>query len=135
VADLGLYLPGQAVFVNNDFLAENPELVQGFVEATMQGYRYADENPEEAAQIMVKYYPEIEAEVIEQKWDIIERVWYSPATEEHGFGYNDPQAYENLQTILMDTDLLDEPIDLDSALNNELLEGIPLEERPQPGDE
>jgi polar amino acid transport system substrate-binding protein len=41
VAELGLYLPGQVVFVNNDFLANNQDLVKGFVEATLQGYRYA----------------------------------------------------------------------------------------------
>lgn len=129
VADLGTFLPGQVVFVNNDFLAENPELVRGFVEGTLRGYKYAVENPAEAAEIMAKYYPEVEAAVIQAKWEIIQRVWYSPATDEHGFGWNDPAAYESLQTTLMETGLLSEAVDFDSALNNEILEQIDLELR------
>ena len=129
VGDLGLFLPGQVVFVNNDFLAENPELVKGFVEATLQGYKYAYENPDEAAQIMSKYYPEITEDVIKAKWDIIQRVWSSPATDEHGFGWNDPEAYENLQNILLETDLLSSEVDFSTALNNSFLEEIDMESR------
>lgn len=129
VGDLGLFLPGQVVFVNNDFLAENPDMVRGFVEATLQGYKYAYENPDEAAQIMSKYYPEITEDVIKAKWDIIQRVWFSPATDEHGFGWNDPQAYENLQQILLDTDLLSSEVDFSTALDNSFLEQIDMQER------
>lgn len=126
VADLGLFLPGQVVFVNNDFLADNRDLVKGFVEATLLGYKDAKEDPDEAARIMSKYYPEITEDVIKAKWEIIQEVWFSPATAEHGFGWNDPQAYENLQAILTDTGLLTEPVDFSTALDNSILEEIDM---------
>lgn len=39
---------------NNAFLEENPDLAKAFLRATEKGYRYAVENPEEAAQLLVK---------------------------------------------------------------------------------
>ncbi len=126
VADLGLYLPGQVVFVNNDFLANNRELVKGFIEATLQGYKYALDNPDDAAKIMSKYYPEITEDVIKAKWEIIQKVWFSPATDANGFGWNDPAAYENLQTILTDTGLLSTKVDFSKALDNSILEEIDM---------
>jgi ABC-type nitrate/sulfonate/bicarbonate transport system substrate-binding protein len=126
VADLGLYLPGQVVFVNNDFLANNREIVKGFVEATLQGYKYALDNPDDAAKIMSKYYPEITEDVIKAKWEIIQRVWFSPATDTYGFGWNDTGAYENLQTILTDTGLLSTKVDFSKALDNSILEEIDM---------
>jgi NitT/TauT family transport system substrate-binding protein len=126
VADLGLFLPGQVVFVNNDFLANNHDLVKGFVEATLMGYKSGAENPDEAAKIMSKYYPEITEDVIKAKWEIIQKVWFSPATDEHGFGWNDPQGYQNLEEILTDTGLLTESVDFSAALDNSILEEIDM---------
>jgi NitT/TauT family transport system substrate-binding protein len=126
VAELGLFLPGQVVFVNNDFLANNRDLVKGFVEATLQGYRYAKDNPDEAAQIMSKYYPEITEDVIKAKWDVIQEVWFSPATDENGFGWNDPEAYRELENILTETGLLTESVDFERALDNSILDEIDM---------
>lgn len=39
---------------NNAFLEENPDLAKAFLRATEKGYRYAVENPEEAAQLLIK---------------------------------------------------------------------------------
>ncbi len=39
---------------NNTFLEENPDLVKAFLRATEKGYRYAVENPEAAASILIK---------------------------------------------------------------------------------
>ena len=39
---------------NNDFLADNPDAAKAFLSATKKGYEYAIENPEEAADILIK---------------------------------------------------------------------------------
>ena len=38
---------------NNSYLASNPEQVKAFLKATKEGYEFAIENPEEAADILV----------------------------------------------------------------------------------
>ena len=42
------------IIANNDFLAEDPEAARAFLEATARGYVYAAENPEEAADMLIK---------------------------------------------------------------------------------
>ncbi|MBR6567776.1 MAG: ABC transporter substrate-binding protein [Clostridia bacterium] len=42
------------IVANNTFLEENPEKAKAFLRATEKGYRYAAENPEEAAQLLIK---------------------------------------------------------------------------------
>lgn len=129
VADMGLYVPGQVVFVNNDFLAQHPDLVKGFVNATLQGYQYENANPAEAAQIMAKYYPEVDPKVIEAKVNLIRSSWFSPATDANGFGWSDPDAYQALVQLLMDTGVTDKPIDLSNALDNSILQSLPMDLR------
>ncbi len=42
------------IIANNSFLEENPDAVKAFLRATEKGYRYAVENPEAAADILIK---------------------------------------------------------------------------------
>lgn len=42
------------IVANKDFLASSPETARAFLEATKRGYEYAVENPEAAAEILIK---------------------------------------------------------------------------------
>lgn len=42
------------IIANNSFIEENPEVTKAFLRATEKGYRYAIENPEAAAYILIK---------------------------------------------------------------------------------
>jgi NitT/TauT family transport system substrate-binding protein len=48
MADHGLELYGNAVMVNTDFAAENPDAVEGFIRATIEGWRDTVADPEGA---------------------------------------------------------------------------------------
>lgn len=41
------------IIANNDYLEENPEQAKAFLEATAKGYEYAQEYPEEAAELLI----------------------------------------------------------------------------------
>ncbi|MBX5442823.1 MAG: ABC transporter substrate-binding protein [Solirubrobacteraceae bacterium] len=57
-ADYGMPRQHTTVIVATDaFLQENPDLAKRFVSATEEGYRYAIEHPEEAAQILLDAAP------------------------------------------------------------------------------
>lgn len=48
MADHGLKLYGNTLLVNPEYAAKNPEVVKSFVKATIKGWKYTIENPQEA---------------------------------------------------------------------------------------
>ncbi len=54
-ADYGLDFPGDTLFTSSTIIQENPELVQKMVAASLKGWQYAVEHPEEAVDIVLKY--------------------------------------------------------------------------------
>ncbi|HOO63173.1 MAG TPA: ABC transporter substrate-binding protein [Synergistaceae bacterium] len=51
----GFGFPEDGVYSTESFYRENPEACQAFVEATLEGWIYAREHPEEALDIVMKY--------------------------------------------------------------------------------
>lgn len=49
--ELDYYTP--VIIANNEFLEKNPETAKAFMAATVRGYEYAIEHPEEAAEILI----------------------------------------------------------------------------------
>ncbi|WP_417275416.1 ABC transporter substrate-binding protein [Celeribacter halophilus] len=57
MSDYGVDLYGNAIIVNTDFAAENPEAVTGFLTAVAAGWKDAVADPAAAAETLVKYNP------------------------------------------------------------------------------
>ena len=54
-ADYGLDFPGDVIFTSKKFTEENPELCVRMLRASLRGWQYAIDHPEEAADIVLKY--------------------------------------------------------------------------------
>ncbi len=54
-ADYGLDFPGDTLFTTRQITEKDPELVTGMLRASLRGWQYAVEHPEEAADIVLKY--------------------------------------------------------------------------------
>lgn len=57
--DYGIDVHGYTVFAREDFIENNPELVEKFCRATEKGIKYTLENPEEALEIFMKRAPDL----------------------------------------------------------------------------
>lgn len=57
MADHGLALYGNAVIVNTDFAAANPDKVTGFIRAVARGWKDAAADPEAAVDMLIKRNP------------------------------------------------------------------------------
>ena len=53
--DYGIFEYGDCIIATDDMILQNPDLIERFVRAAMRGWRYAIENPAEAAQVTLKY--------------------------------------------------------------------------------
>jgi NitT/TauT family transport system substrate-binding protein len=118
VADY-VQLASNGILTNEKFAAENPGLVRAFVAAALKGVRDAIDNPEEAYQVCFNFVENLkEADEAVQKQVLAASVELWRAER---LGYSDPQAWENMQAILLEMGMYPEPLDLSKAFTNEFL--------------
>lgn len=106
------------VIANNDFLANEPETAKKFLTALKDGYEYAIENPEDAAQILCEAAPELDKElaVASQKY-LSEQ--YKAEVEQ--WGYMDPARWNSFYQWLNDNGLVENEIPENAGFSNDYL--------------
>lgn len=69
-SDYGLNFPEEGIYCSEEFYKANPEICKEFVTATLEGWKYAFEHPEEAINIMLKHIKEAKLPVnrAHQNW-------------------------------------------------------------------
>jgi len=109
--------------VTSETVIENhPDLVRAMVQGTLKGIQYTIDHPEEAFTISEKHVENLaalspaEKDVQRQVLDASITLWQTDP-----LGYSQPDAWENMQDLLLQMDLLISPIDLVDAFNNDYL--------------
>ncbi len=75
MADYGLNFPEDGIYCREDTLRARPEVCRGFVAASLEGWQYAFEHPQEALDIVMKYVEAAQVPTgrVHQKW-MLERM-------------------------------------------------------------
>jgi len=112
-------LAANGLLASEKVIAEDPELVRAFVGAFLKGLKDTIDDPEEAFTISEKYiegFSQLDADVQKQVLTTSVEQWKTDR-----LGYSDPQAWENMQDVLLDMGLLTEKMDLTKAFTNEFI--------------
>jgi NitT/TauT family transport system substrate-binding protein len=112
-----LELVSNGLITNETTLAENPELVERMVSATLKGIQFTVENPEEAFQICFKYVEGLEDADQEVQFEVLKASIGLYQTDP--YGYSHPEAWENMQRVLLQMGLMKKEIDLENTYTNE----------------
>jgi NitT/TauT family transport system substrate-binding protein len=118
VADY-VQLASNGILASEKVIAENPDLVRAFVGAFLKSLKYTIENPEEAFTLSEAHIPnfaDLDADVQKQILATSIEQWQAER-----LGYSDPQAWENMQAVLLDMGLITEKMDLSKAYTNEFI--------------
>ena len=92
MADHGVDLYGNAIIVNTDFAAENPEVVRGFLEAVGRGWAAAIADPEAATASLMERNPAADAALERRRLQLaIDANVLTDAVRENGMGHVDPE--------------------------------------------
>jgi NitT/TauT family transport system substrate-binding protein len=127
-ADHGYDALGSGLFTNEELLDGDPDLVQRFVAAYLQGLRWVIDNPSESAALLSQSRPQLaqsEGLFTAQLQADIESTFTSPVTERHGVGYADPTAWEATVRMLDEQGLLEGSVDAADAYDNRFVEKAP----------
>jgi NitT/TauT family transport system substrate-binding protein len=112
-------LSSNGLVTNEITLAENPQLVRAMVTAILQGIEYTLHNPDQAYEICKKYVENLaQAEQEVQMAVLLASIEF---WRNDPLGYSDPNAWENMQQVLLEMNLLTQPQDLSEAFSNDFL--------------
>ena len=112
-------LVGNGIITNEKTLAENPDLVRAVVEATLRSLDYVMDHPEESFEISKKYVDNLaDADQEVQMQVLLNSIELWRAER---MGYSNPQAWENMQRIMVKMGLLTKEMDLASAFTNQFI--------------
>lgn len=110
-------LVANGILTNEKTIAENPQLVQGFINAFMRGLRDTLADPDAAYEISKKFVEGLDA----GRKGVLEASLPLWGTEP--LGRTDPASWVVTQNVLLEMGLLAEPLpDLDAAYTNEFVE-------------
>lgn len=94
-----------AWFSSNDYVEQNPEVVEAFTEAMAESQRYADENPDAVREILPTY-TDLDEDVIEQ------------LTLSHYPAAVNMDSLEQINEISAETGVIEEEVDLDELFGD-----------------
>ena len=118
VADY-VHLTSNGILSNENTIADNPDLVQRMVQATLKGVAYSLDNPEEAFEICKKFIEVMDPaqEQVQSQVLLASMEYWKSDTP----GFSDAQAWENMQTVLLEMGLLEHPLNLSEAFTNQFV--------------
>lgn len=86
---LDYYTP--ILIANKNFIENNKEKVIKFLKATKKGYEFASKNPEKSAEILLKYFPEIDKDLALESQKYLANQYIT----EDGWGLIDSNRWNN----------------------------------------
>jgi len=104
-ADYGVNMYADVLFATEDTINNNPELVEKFLRATLNGWQYAIENEDETVDVILKYATDRtkshEAYMLKTEIPLIH-------TGESPLGWMDEEGWEQVQGVLLTEGIIEE---------------------------
>ncbi|MCP3874912.1 MAG: ABC transporter substrate-binding protein [Desulfobacteraceae bacterium] len=123
-ADYELGFSGDVLFTSQKIKKENPQLCLKMLRASLRGWQYALENPEEAAKIVIKHDKAGVATFDHQKKMMLEIAKLVKGSENTKMGYSNPEVLARMIDLLVQYKVLDSPIELEKVYTTEFINQI-----------
>lgn len=104
-SDYGVDWYTPVIIANNDYIEKNNDLISKFIKATQKGYKYAKNNPDKSADILVKQVPELDPELVAPSELFLAEHFEN---KDGGFGYQSPKMWEDFTNWLIENEIITE---------------------------
>ena len=119
--EFGVEFYGDTLVAKTEYIEENPELVNRFVDASRRGWVYAMLNPDETIEILSKYSDK-KKDQLEYEADTTIPLLKSETSLAHGFGWMEEDRFDYTQRKLKEAGMVDALVDIDTTMTNEFLQ-------------
>jgi NitT/TauT family transport system substrate-binding protein len=120
-ADCGVTAVSNGIVVHNDLIREEPELIRGFVAATLKGFLHGRQNVDEMIAIARKYSPAIEPAIARREAEMSWQSWVSPNTAGKPFGWMAQKDWQETVDVLKQYGGVATPLEAQQLYTNEFV--------------
>lgn len=111
-------LASNGLVTNESTIQNNPDLIRRLNKAILKGIEDTLTNPDEAFEISKKYVEGLDVNAVIQRQVLEATLEFWRAGQ---LGVSEPEAWENMQKVLLDMGLLTNPMDLNQAFTNDFV--------------
>lgn len=122
--DYGVNIYGVCIVTNEKTIQDKPDLVHRFTNASLQGWEYAFEHRDEAIEILMTHFPEINRSEMTKELDLLIPLILTETAEREGLGYSSVERWNDAIDILYEQSVIDQKIDPTLLFTNEFLPGV-----------
>lgn len=132
-ADCGVIAISNGIVVHNDLIKEDPELIRTFVSASVKGFLYGRQHPDEMVAIIRKFSQAVDPTIARREAELSWDTWVTPNSAGKPLGWMSDKDWEGTVAVLKQYGGVTEPLEAKQLYTNDFTptgaEFIP----PQPG--
>jgi NitT/TauT family transport system substrate-binding protein len=137
INDIKLFLPDDSgvttqqdsIVTSEKMIKQKPQVVQGFLDATLKGWKYAFEHKAEAVDIVLASGSGLERKHQELMLDEIAKLMTAKLGSSEGLGAIDLASIAAVQASLVEFKALKAPIDLKQAFDTSFWDKVPADDK------
>ena len=127
--DYGITFPRDTVITSEAVAKEKPELVRGFLRASIRGWREALREPRAAVDAVMAVAPTLDRAAQEFMLTEAGKLMVAGQGAQQGLLWIDQAAVRSAHDFLLKYDVIKKPVDLVTAYDRSFLESIPVADR------
>jgi NitT/TauT family transport system substrate-binding protein len=131
--DAGVQLYALPLYATKDTIAKKPEMLDGFLRAQGRGYAFAQKDPEKAADLLVKEYPNFKRDDELDGLKVLLKFAFNENTKVNGWGAFEPKVWQDQIALYDDLKQFSAgPPKLDDVITTKILDAT-KDARPKIG--
>ncbi|WP_413378504.1 ABC transporter substrate-binding protein [Alkalihalobacillus sp. 1P02AB] len=121
IADSGYSPYGDVLFTTKEYLEENSEVIQAYVNAITKGWEAFKENPEPLYPYIIELEPEKTVEQMEYATEQMQDLVFGGDAAEHGVGTMTEERWQTLIDQLVELEIIDEGLTVEEVYTDQFL--------------
>jgi len=125
--DVGVTTQQDALITSEDVIKKDPAKVQAFLDATLEGWKYALNHREETINILMKANPSLDRAHQVAMLDSVAELMYPQGSP--GLGYVDMAKAEKMMKLLVEYGALKKPVDVNQTFDLSFWQNVPAADK------